>query len=137
MPTPEMENNVVRGIYKVLVENGLEGLNQAFKTVLNEAMKLERAQHLDAAPYQRTGKRKGYANGFKEKTVYTRSDPLELQIPQVRDSSFYPKALEKGYRSERALKVALAEMYVQGVSTRKVKKVTEALCGFEVSAMEV
>jgi transposase-like protein len=137
MPTPENENNVVRGIYKVLAENGLEGLNQAFQAVLNEAMKLERAQHLEAAPYQRTGKRKGYANGFKGKTVYTRSGPLELQIPQVRDSSFYPKALEKGYRSERALKVVLAEMYVQGVSTRKVKKVTEALCGFEVSAMEV
>lgn len=137
MPTPDAESNVVRGIYKVLVDNGLEGLNEAFQTVLNEAMKLERSQHLNAAPYERTGERRGYANGFKEKTVYTRSGPLELQIPQVRDSSFYPKALEKGYRSERALKLALAEMYVQGVSTRKVKKVTEALCGFEVSATEV
>lgn len=137
MPTPEQESSVVRGIYKVLVDHGLEGLNEAFQTVLNEAMKLERAQHLQAAPYQRTGERRGYANGFKEKTVYTRSGPLELQIPQVRDASFYPQALEKGYRSERALKLVLAEMYVQGVSTRKVKKVTEALCGFEVSATEV
>lgn len=137
MPTPELESNVVRGIYKVLMDNGLEGLNEAFQTVLNEAMKLERTQHLNAAPYERTGERRGYANGFKEKTVYTRSGPLELQVPQVRDSSFYPKALEKGYRSERALKLVLAEMYIQGVSTRKVKKVTEALCGFEVSATEV
>jgi putative transposase len=137
MLTPELESNVVRGIYKVLQESGLEGMNSAFQTLLNESMKLERAEHLRAAPYQRTDERNGYANGFKDKTLYTRSGPLELQIPQVRDASFYPKSLEKGYRSERALKLTLAEMYIQGVSTRKVKKVTEALCGFEVSATEV
>jgi transposase-like protein len=135
--TPETESKVVREIYQVLVENGLEGLNQAFQTLLNEAMVLERAQHLQAAPYERSSERRGHANGFKDKTVLTRSGPLELKIPQVRDSSFYPQALEKGYRSEKALKLALAEMYVQGVSTRKVKKVTEQLCGAEISATEV
>jgi putative transposase len=137
MSAPELESNVVRGIYKVLMENGLEGLNEAFQTVLNEAMKLERAQHLHADHYERSSERRGYSNGFKGKTIHTRSGPLDLQIPQVRDSSFYPKALEKGYRSERALKLVLAEMYIQGVSTRRVKKITETLCGFEVSATEV
>jgi transposase-like protein len=135
--TPESESKVVREIYQVLTENGLEGLNQAFQTLLNEAMVLERARHLQVAPYERSSERRGHANGFKDKTVLTRSGPLELKIPQVRDSSFYPKALEKGYRTERALKLVLAEMYVQGVSTRKVKKVTEELCGAEISATEV
>ncbi len=135
--TPVTESKVVREIYQVLVENGLEGLNSAFQTLLNEAMVLERSQHLQAAPYERNVERKGHANGFKDKTVLTRSGPLELKIPQVRDSSFYPQALEKGHRTEKALKLVLAEMYVQGVSTRKVKKVTEELCGAEISATEV
>jgi transposase-like protein len=62
---------------------------------------------------------------------------LDLQVPQVRDSSFYPSALERGIRSERALKLAVAQMYVQGVATRKVKAITEELCGFEVCSTDV
>jgi len=62
---------------------------------------------------------------------------LELSVPQVRDGSFYPQSLEKGLRSERALKLAVAEMYVQGVATRKVKAITEQLCGFEISSSDV
>lgn len=135
--TPGAESKVVREIYQVLVDHGLGGLNGAVQTLMNEAMKLERAEHLQASPYERSSSRRGHSNGFKDKTVFTRSGPLELKIPQVRDSSFYPQSLDKGYRSEKALKLALAEMYVQGISTRKVKKVTEALCGFEVSATEV
>lgn len=137
MLTPETESKVVRGIYQVLASHGLEGMQEAFQTLLNEAMTLERAAHLKAAPYERKADRQGHANGFKKKTVKTRIGPLNLKIPQVRDSSFYPQSLEKGYRTERALKLALAEMYVQGVSTRKVKKITEELCGIEVSATEV
>ena len=62
---------------------------------------------------------------------------MKLAIPQTRGTEFYPQSLERGLRSERALKLALAEMYVQGVSTRKVTKITEELCGFEVSSAEV
>jgi transposase-like protein len=62
---------------------------------------------------------------------------ITFSVPQVRDSSFYPQSLEKGLRSERALKLALAEMYVQGVSTRKVAAITEQLCGFTVSSTQV
>ncbi len=75
--------------------------------------------------------------GLKPKTVHTHVGALDLDVPQVRDSRFYPSSLEKGLRSERALKVALAEMYVQGVSTRKVAKITEQLCGFEVTSTQV
>jgi transposase-like protein len=86
--------------------------------LLNEAMRQERSQVLRAEPYERTEARLGHANGFKDKTLNTRLGSVELQIPQVRgDVEFYPNALEKGLRSEQALNLALAEMYVQGVST--------------------
>jgi transposase-like protein len=80
----------------------------------------------------------GYANGFKNKSVVTKLGKLDLNIPQVRgDVQFYPSALEKGIRSEKALTLAMAEMYVQGVSTRKVTSVLEKLCGLEISSTQV
>ena len=88
-------------------------------------MKLEREQHLGAEAYERTAERQGYANGYKPKTVKTRVGEIEFTIPQVREGDFYPAALEKGLRSERALTLALAEMNVQGVSTRWVTAITE------------
>ncbi|MCZ6769768.1 MAG: IS256 family transposase, partial [Acidobacteria bacterium] len=92
---------------------------------------------LGAGPYQRTSERRDHANGFKDKTVATRVGRLKLKIPQVRNLSFYPKSLERGCRSEKALKLAIAEMYVKGVSTRKVSRITERLCGTEISATQV
>ena len=112
-------------ILQLLADYGFEGMAQAMQTLLNEAMKLERSQVLGALPYQRTIERRGYANGFKPKTVETRVGRLELAVPQTRGVPFYPTALERGTRSERALKLAIAEMYVQGVSTRKVTAVME------------
>jgi transposase-like protein len=100
-------------------------------------MRLERQQHLGVGPYERSEARQGYSNGFKPKTVQTRVGTLEFTVPQVRDSGFYPSSLEKGLRSEQALKLALAEMYVRGVSTRKVAKITEQPCGFEVTSTQV
>jgi putative transposase len=100
-------------------------------------MELERQQHLQAAPYKRTARRRGYANGYKQKTVATRLGKITFDVPQVREGGFYPSALEKGLRSERALKVTLAEMYVQGISTRRVAAIIEHLCGFEVSSTQV
>ena len=83
-------------------------------------MKLERSAVQCARPYERTPLRRGQANGFKPKTVETRLGPLALRVPQTRGLEFYPRALERGQRSERALKLAIAEMDVQGVTTRKV-----------------
>ena len=80
----------------------------------------ERAQFLNAQSHERTTGRTDYANGFKPKTVMTRVGELTFDVPQVRGGGFYPSALEKGTRTEQALNLALAEMYVQGVSTRKV-----------------
>jgi transposase-like protein len=110
----------------------------ALRLLLNEAMKIERAQVLGAQPYERTEERRGYANGFKPKTMHSRLGALALEVPQVRGGvTFYPSALERGVRSERALTLALAEMYVQGVSTRKVTRIVEQLCGLEVTSTQV
>jgi len=98
---------------------------------------MERNRHLNAEPYERNEEWQGYANGFKPKTLKTSIGKLDLSIPQVRDSEFYPSSLERGRRSEQALASSLAEMYIQGVSTRNVKAITETLCGFEVSSSEV
>jgi transposase-like protein len=120
-----------------LVENGLDALPELIRVVINTAMEVERQQHLHAGRYERTPERQGYANGYKPKTVQTRVGAVTFAVPQVRQGEFYPQALEKGLRSERALTLALAEMYVQGVSTRKVAAITEQLCGYEVSAAQV
>jgi putative transposase len=122
---------------ELLIEHGFEGIADCIAILMNSAMQLERSRHLNAEPYERTGRRTGYANGYKNKTMNTRVGEVNLAIPQTRGTEFYPKSLERGLRSERALKLALAEMYVQGVSTRKVSKITEELCGFEVSSVEV
>lgn len=95
------------------------------------------SEYLGARPYERSEDRRGYANGFKDKTVRSRLGELPLKVPQTRDSEFYPQSLEKGLRSKRALLLSIAEMYVQGVSTRRVKKVVEELCGMDVSSTQV
>jgi transposase-like protein len=118
-------------------QQGFDILPELIRMVVNAAMQAERQQYLKAAPYQRTPERETYANGYKPKTVQTRMGEITFAIPQVREGNFYPEALEKGLRSERALTLALAEMYVQGVSTRKVKAITEQLCGISVSSTQV
>ena len=120
-----------------LATKGLDAVPELLKVLINQAMQAERAKYLQAAEYERNEARRGHANGYKPKTVKTRVGEITFAVPQVREGGFYPSALEKGLRSERALVIALAEMYVQGVSTRKVKAITEELCGVEVSAMQV
>ena len=122
---------------QVLDEHGFDGMARAIQILVNEAMKIERSEVLRAAPYERTSERRGYANGFKPKTLATRVGKLELQVPQTRGVEFYPQSLERGVRSERALKLAVAEMYVQGVSTRKVTEITRELCGLDISSSQV
>jgi len=127
---------------ELLTDHGFDGMAHVFELLLNEAMKLERDAYLGAGAYERTESRRGYANGYKPKHVRSRLGELDLAIPKTRDldpglEPFYPRALERGERSERALKLAVAEMYVQGVSTRKVTEVTRQLCGLDVSSSQV
>ena len=125
------------GMLAQIADEGLDALPEAIRLLINAAMLLERQKFIGAGPYQRTPERQAHANGFKDKTIQTRLGALTLDVPQVREGGFYPQSLDKGVRSERALKLALAEMYVQGVSTRKVAAITEQLCGFEVSSTQV
>ena len=136
--THRNENTDLNSAAQHLADTGLDGLPEAFRILIDHAMKLERAKVLQAQPHERTATRQGYANGFKPKTVATRLGDICFSVPQVRgDVSFYPSALEKGLRSERALKLAIAEMYIQGVSTRKVAAVLEQLCGLDISSTQV
>ena len=98
---------------------------------------MERENALKASPNQRTEGRTGYANGFKERHIQSRVGELALQIPQTRNVEFYPSCLERGLRSERAIRLAMAEMYIQGVAARSVRNILEKLCGLEVSSMQV
>src|SRR5262249_19150316 len=82
--------------------HGFDGMAQAMQLLLNECMKIERQQALGVGPYQRGEARHGQANGFKPKTVKTRVGLIELAVPQVRGAKFYPQALERATRSERA-----------------------------------
>jgi transposase-like protein len=120
-----------------LAKQGLEGLPDLVRVLVNQAMQIERENYLHAKPYERSEDRQGHANGYKPKTVKTRVGEVTFDIPQVREGGFYPNSLEKGIRSERALLLTLAEMYVQGVSTRKVAAITEKLCGTQINASQV
>lgn len=127
-------------LINLLFDGGLQNaLPRIAEILMNAAMLLERETHLGAAPYQRGIERNGYANGFKPRTYQTAMGALNLAIPQVRESDtvFRTSLLEKGSRSDRALKSAIATMYVEGVSTRRVTKIMEELCGFEVSSGQV
>jgi transposase-like protein len=128
-------------LINLLFEDGLQNaLPRIAEILMNAAMLLEREKHIGAAPYQRAANdRNGYANGFKSRNFQTGIGALELSVPQVRqsDTPFRTSLLEKGSRSDRALKSAIATMYVEGVSTRRVTRIMEQMCGFEVSSGQV
>lgn len=125
---------------QLLFDGGLQNaLPRIAEILINAAMLLEREKHIGAAPHQRGVERNGYANGFKPRSFQTGIGALELSVPQVRESAtpFRTSLLEKGSRSDRALKSAIATMYVEGVSTRRVTRIMEQMCGFEVSSGQV
>lgn len=127
-------------LINLLFEDGLQNaLPRIAEILMNAAMLLEREKHIGTAPYQRGAERNGYANGFKSRRFQTGIGTLELSVPQVRESDtvFRTSLLEKGSRSDRALKSAIATMYVEGVSTRRVTRIMEQMCGFEVSSGQV
>lgn len=124
----------------LLLEHGLsDGLPQIAEMLMNAAMLIERSAHLRAGLYERSEERNGYANGLKDRTFQSSVGPLALRVPQTRgsDEPYRPTMLESGSRSDRSLKAAIAEMYLQGVSTRRVTKVMEKMCGLSVSSTQV
>ncbi len=119
--THQIDPDLLNSVLQLLTAEGSSGFSEGLRLLVNEAMVQERSAVLQARPYERCDARLGRSNGFKPKTLATRIGPIEFRVPQVRDGvDFYPSALEKGVRSEQALLLALAEMYVLGVATRKV-----------------
>ena len=105
--------------------------------VVQELLEAEMSEHVGAAPYERTDARTGHRNGHKPRTLRTRVGTLNLLVPQDREGTFSTRLFSRYQRNEKALCLALMEMYVEGVSTRKVKDVTEALCGTSFSKSTV
>ncbi len=117
--------------------NDPEFLNQAVTRFLQQFLEAEITSFLQAEPYQRTGERTGYRNGYKPRIVKTRVGRIELSVPQDREGRFHSGLFTRFQRSEKALILALQEAYLQGVSTRKVTKITEQLCGTSFSKSQV
>ena len=101
--------------------------------VCQRIMEAEMTEFIGADPHERTDNRKGYRNGFKPRILRTRIGELNLLVPKDREGRFSSSLFNRYQRNEKALILALQEMYLQGVSTRKVKEITEALCGLEIS----
>lgn len=102
-------------------DRGLQGL---VETVLNQVLEAQVTEQIGAHPYERSAARKAYRNGSRPRTLYTRVGPLVLHVPQVRDGSFSTALFARYQRSEQALVLALMEMVLNGVSTRKVAAIT-------------
>jgi len=114
-----------------------EGIRTLVQSMLNRLLEAEITDHLGAGPYERREERRGHRNGHYGRRMTTRIGKMELQIPRSRDGKFQTAMFQRFQRSERALQLGLVEMYVQGVSTRKVTEVTEVLFGTEFSATTV
>jgi Transposase and inactivated derivatives len=113
------------------------GVAALLETVLNQVLKAQATEQLQAEHYERTEERKGYRNGTYPHTLTTRVGKLTLRVPRFRDGAFSTELFARYQRSEQALVLALMEMVINGVSTRKVTRVTEELCGAEFSKSTV
>ena len=107
----------------LLVEKGLEAVPELLRVLINNAMQAERSKYLQAEEYERSDDRKGHANGYKPKTVKTRVGEITFSVPQVREGGFYPAALEKGLRSERALVMAGQLLIGASVSPSRIPNI--------------
>ena len=114
-----------------------DGFRRLLEGVVQDVLEAEMDETVGAEKSERTGTRRGYRSGYYGRTLVTRVGKLELRVPQDRQGRFRTEVFERYQRSEKALVGTLAEMYVQGVSTRKVKEITEQLCGHEFSAATV
>jgi transposase-like protein len=116
---------------------GEDFLRALVQRTVQQVLQAEMTSFLGAETYQRNGERRGWRNGFKPRILKTRIGELELRVPKDRDGQFQTELFDRYQRSEKAFVAALLQMYVEGVSTRKVTAITEALCGLEVSKSQV
>ena len=131
------EAKPVAEIVNELFSKSPDGLRELVRAVMQEMLEAEMTDALGAEKGERSAARLGYRSGYYSRTLITRVGKLELRVPQDRDGRFSTELFERYQRSEQALVATLAEMYVQGVSTRKVKAITEELCGHSFSASAI
>src|ERR687883_105460 len=125
-----MADELRMALAEVLRKAGVEQadfLREGVRVLAQELMELELAEHVGAERHERTPERSGYRNGYRERPWDTRVGSIELQVPRVRDGSFFPSLLEPRRRAERALVAVVQEAYVQGISTRRVDDLVQAL----------
>ena len=132
----ERKDSSWREVLQGIFSEHPEALRELVEAFLNELLRAEQSEYLRAGPYERTEERTDYRSGYRPRLIKTRLGTLELLVPQTR-GGFTTSALERYQRSERALLSGIGEMALRGVSTRKVKAVTEAFFGFPVSAQTV
>ena len=125
------------GIWQEASGQGEDGLRKVMETAIQRILEEELTSFLNAESHERTQDRRGYRNGYKPRTLMTRLGRMELLVPKDREGQFQTELFERYQRNEKALVLSLVEMYVHGVSTRKVKAVTEVLCGLEISKSQV
>jgi len=131
-----MDGRGERGSSQALIDDP-DFLRDLVERTVQAILEAEMTAHLGAGRYERTGERTGYRNGTKPRTLVTRVGTLHLAVPQDRDGSFSTELFARYQRSEQALVTTLMEMYLQGVSTRKVAAITEELCGTSFSKSQV
>lgn len=127
-----VDENRVHGLF---TQDG--ALAHLVEEIVQQVWEAQVAEHLQAQPYERTAERRGYRNGYQPRSLTTRVGTLEVRVPQVRDGTFSTDLFARFQRSEQAFILALLEMVINGVSTRKVTQITEELCGAEGSKSTV
>lgn len=121
----------IQSLIQQSVENDVS--KKILTMVFNQLMEQERSDYINASDYERSEERVSYRNGYYERDFTTRVGTLELRVPRTRDGKFSPSVFERYQRNEKALLAAMLEMYISGVSTRKVTKIVEELCGKKIS----
>lgn len=136
---PKDDDKLLEDIFQKYKENDSEEdlLKYILETVFNKLLEKEMTEHIKAEKYEQNEERAGHRNGYRERNLRTRVGTLELRVPRDREGNFSPEIFDKYQRSEKALVLALQQMYLNGVSTRKTKKITEKLCGTEFSKDQV
>jgi len=136
----QVHSNQIDALMELMIQHGPDSMAEAFRRLLNLAMRVEREQYLGASEYERTASRRGFGNGFKTKSLDTPAGTITIDVPKTRQHDgepFFPQSLERGTRSNRAVMACIAEMYVKGVSTRDVQNVMAELGLENVSSTQV
>lgn len=126
-----LEKEEIQNIIETSVKD--DAAKVILATVFNQLMEHQRTEFIQASDYERSENRTGQRNGYYERELTTRVGTLELKVPRTRDGAFSPTVFERYQRNEKALLASMLEMYVSGVSTRKVSQIVEELCGKSVS----